>query len=56
MATRLIAAGDRRMAAMPFWKPHALAKPHADQLDLRMGDRVKALVDLPGVAAGRRAR
>lgn len=37
---------------MPYWKPHALAKPHADQLDLRTGDRVRATVDLPGVAAG----
>lgn len=38
---------------MPFWKPHALAKPHATQLELRMGDRVQATVDLPaGVPAG----
>ncbi len=38
---------------MTYWKPHALAKPHADQLDLRMGDRVQATVDLDaGVAAG----
>jgi len=41
-----------RMTAMPFWKPHALAKPHADQIDLRTGDRVRAIVDLPGVASG----
>lgn len=34
---------------MPTWKPHALAKPHADQLDLRMGDRVVAVVDLADV-------
>ena len=40
------------MTPMPLWKPHALAKPHTDQLDLRMGDRVKAIVDLPGVPAG----
>ena len=40
------------MRAMSFWKPHALAKPHADQLDLRIGDRVTSKVDLPGVAAG----
>ena len=33
---------------MTYWKPHALAKPHADQLDLRIGDRVRATVDLPG--------
>ena len=37
---------------MQFWKPHALAKPHADQLDLRMGDRVRTIVDLPTVATG----
>jgi hypothetical protein len=37
---------------MQFWKPHSLAKPAADQLDLRMNDRVRAIVDLPGVAAG----
>jgi hypothetical protein len=37
---------------MPFWKPHALAKPHADQLDLSIGDRVRSTVDLPDVAAG----
>jgi hypothetical protein len=37
---------------MPFWKPHALATPHADQIDLRIGDTVQTTVDLPGVAAG----
>ncbi len=37
---------------MQFWKPHALAKPATDQLDLRMGDRVRAIVDLPDVAEG----
>jgi len=37
---------------MQIWKPHALATPHEDQLDLRMGDRVKATVDLIGVPAG----
>jgi hypothetical protein len=40
------------MFAMTFWKPHALAKPHANQLDLRMGDRVRATVDLEGAPAG----
>ena len=40
------------MAAMQFWKPHALAKPHDGQLDLRLGDRVRAIVDLPGIAEG----
>jgi hypothetical protein len=33
--------------SMTTWKPHALAKPHANQLDLRMGDRVRTIVDLP---------
>jgi len=39
-----------------FWKPHALAKPHADQLDLRVGDRVTAksgLQDVPEGTGGR---
>jgi hypothetical protein len=40
------------MTAMQFWKPHSLAKPHDGQLDLRQGDRVRAIVDLPGVAEG----
>jgi len=39
-----------------FWKPHALAKPHADQLDLRMGDRVTATVDLNDVPEGTEGR
>ena len=37
---------------MQIWKPHALATPHENQLDLRIGDRVKATVDLIGVPAG----
>jgi hypothetical protein len=38
---------------MTYWKPHALAKPHPDQLDLRVGDRVESSVDLElGVPAG----
>lgn len=37
---------------MPIWKPHALATPHPNQLDLSIGDRVVATVDLPGVPAG----
>jgi hypothetical protein len=35
-----------------YWKPHALAKPHLGQLDLRIGDRVETTVELPGVAVG----
>lgn len=41
---------------MPFWKPHALAKPHEGQIDLRIGDRVVSLVDLPDVPAGTEGR
>jgi hypothetical protein len=38
---------------MTYWKPHALAKPHADQLDLKIGDRVETTVELDsGVPAG----
>ena len=37
---------------MPLWKPHSLAKPHADQINLRLGDQVVATVDLDGVVAG----
>lgn len=45
--------GVGQNVAVPFWKPHSLAKPHADQLDLRLGDRVRATVDLraPGVGS-----
>lgn len=41
---------------MTFWKPHALAKPHPNQLDLRLGDRVLSTVDLEGVPAGSEGR
>ena len=37
---------------MSYWKPHALAKPHPDQLDLRMGDRVSTTADVAGVPVG----
>ncbi len=40
------------MQSMTFWKPHALAKPHPNQLDLKIGDRVQNTVDLQGVPAG----
>jgi hypothetical protein len=38
--------------AMTTWKPHALAKPHEDQLALRMGDKVQTTVDLHNVPTG----
>ena len=34
----------------------ALAKPHPDQLDLRMHDKVVAKVELPGVPAGTKGK
>lgn len=37
---------------MTSWKPHALAKPHANQLDLRMGDRVVSTAEIIGVPVG----
>jgi hypothetical protein len=37
---------------MATWKPHALANPHPDQLDLRMNDKVRTIVDMHGVPAG----
>jgi hypothetical protein len=37
---------------MPTWKPHALAKPHTDQLDLKNGDHVRSTVELPSVPLG----
>ena len=41
-----------RLGAMPTWKPHALAKPHSDQLDLSIGDRVRSVSDLHDVPSG----
>ena len=37
---------------MTTWKPHALAKPHANQLELRIGDKVHSIAELPGVPVG----
>lgn len=38
--------------AQQSWKPHALANPHQNQLDLSMGDTVRTTVELNGVALG----
>ena len=46
------AAGIDHNGRVTTWKPHALAKPHADQLELRTGDKVRATVDLPGTEVG----
>ena len=37
----------RQNVAVQFWKPHSLAKPHDGQIDLKIGDRVRAMSDLP---------
>jgi hypothetical protein len=34
------------------WKPHALASPHANQLVLKMGDKVRSTVELDEVPTG----
>jgi hypothetical protein len=44
------------MGGMPLWKPHALAHPHPNQLELRLGDRVTSTVDLEGVPTGMEGR
>jgi len=38
--------------AMPTWKAHSLAAPHDNQLDMRIGDKVVASTELPGVPEG----
>ncbi|MEY4633074.1 MAG: hypothetical protein RLZ18_446 [Actinomycetota bacterium] len=37
---------------MTLWKPHALAKPHTGQINLRIGDKVVTTVDLDGAPEG----
>lgn len=44
------------MEGVNTWKPHALATPHTDQLQLKVGDRVRSIVELDGVAAGTEGR
>jgi hypothetical protein len=44
------------IGAMTFWKPHALAKPHANQLELRGGDRVVSTSEIEGVPIGTEGR
>ena len=39
-------------SATQSWKPHALANPHDGQLNLSMGDTVRSIVELNGVAVG----
>ena len=37
---------------MTIWKPHALAKPHTGQINLRIGDKVVTTVDVDGAPEG----
>ena len=46
----------RHDGGMSTWKPHSLARPRPDQLDLRRGDRVVSKVPLPGVPDGTEGR
>lgn len=39
-----------------MWKPHQYARPHSDQIDLRIGDRVKNTVELTDVPLGTEGR
>ena len=41
-----------RLPVMTVWKPHSLAKPHANQIELRRGDRVVSTIELEGVPSG----
>jgi hypothetical protein len=42
----------RQNRSVTFWKPHALAKPHENQLQLRTGDRVVSTIELHEVPEG----
>ena len=42
----------RQNVGVQIWKPHALAIPHVGQLDLKLGDKVRATEDLEGVPSG----
>jgi hypothetical protein len=39
-----------------MWKPHQYARPHADQIDLCVGDKVKNTVELTGVPVSTEGR
>lgn len=36
----------RQNREVPIWKPHSLSTPHDGQIDLSIGDRVKATAEL----------
>lgn len=44
--------GSGRLGGVEIWKPHPLANPHTDQIDLKQGDKVRTFTDVPGVPVG----
>jgi hypothetical protein len=46
----------RQNGPVTTWKPHALAKPLSDQLELRLGDRVVSTTGLRDVPEGTQGR
>lgn len=53
---RVSTRSPRHNGGMPLWKPHALAHPHPDQLELRIGDRVVSTAEIQGVPVGTEGR
>ncbi|MEY4365173.1 MAG: hypothetical protein RLZZ305_517 [Actinomycetota bacterium] len=49
---RFADVADSHNGRMAFWKPHSLANPHTGQINLRIGDKVRAVSDLDGVPSG----
>ena len=37
---------------MEVWKPHKLAEPHTGQIDLKIGDKVRTVVEIHGIPVG----
>ncbi len=42
--------------AVLYWKPHALATPHEGQIDLKIGDKVRTITELPEAPTGTEGR
>jgi hypothetical protein len=41
---------------MPSWTPHKLANPVTGQIELKVGGKCEAIVDLPNVPTGTRGK
>ena len=50
------AVGVGQNDPVTHWKPHPLAKPHSDQLELKIGDHVTATTELHQVPEGMAGR